>query len=110
MIVTIFRSRVRPEVEQEYSEWARRMSQLAAAMPGYISHKGYTAQDGERLTLVEFESEQALQAWARHPEHVAAKRKGRTDFYSEYQVRICTPLRESVFARPVSDESPTIPV
>ena len=23
-------------------------------MPGYISHKGFTADDGERVTIVEF--------------------------------------------------------
>ncbi len=104
MIVTIFRSRVRPEVEQEYGEWAARLSQLARAMPGYISHKGFAAQDGERMTIVEFEDEQSLHEWARHPEHVAAKKKGRADFYLEYRVQVCAPLRDSAFAgRPVGD-------
>lgn len=98
MIVTIFRSRVRPEAQQEYNQWATRMSQLAAAMPGYISHKGFAAQDGERVTLVEFESEETLREWARHPEHVDAKKKGRKDFYLEYRIQICTPLRDTNFA------------
>ncbi len=103
MIITVFRSRVRPEVEQDYNEWAVRMSQLAAAVPGYISHKGFAAQDGERVTLIEFENEEALHQWARHPEHVAAKKKGRMDFYLEYRVQICTPLRETAFPLRASD-------
>ncbi len=34
------------------------MSALAKAMPGYISHKGFVAEDGERVTIVEFESDE----------------------------------------------------
>lgn len=97
MIVTIFRSRVRPEAEQEYGVWAARMSALAAAVPGYVSHKGYAAQDGERVTIVEFETEAALLTWSRHEEHVQAKKKGRADFYLEYRVQICTQSRVAVF-------------
>ena len=45
MIVTVFRSRLRPENRDEYTAWATRMSELARAMPGYISHKGFVADD-----------------------------------------------------------------
>jgi heme-degrading monooxygenase HmoA len=97
MVVTVFRSRVRPAAEKEYAQWAARMSELARQMPGYVSHKGFVAQDGERVTIVEFESEEALRAWSAHPEHVAAKKKGRRDFYSEYRVQICRVERDSAF-------------
>ena len=46
MIVTVFRSRLKPEAQQEYMQWAARMSELAKTMPGYISHKGFVAEDG----------------------------------------------------------------
>jgi heme-degrading monooxygenase HmoA len=95
MIITVFRSRVRPEAQEEYSRWAARMGELARSMPGYISHKGFAAEDGERVTIVEFESEEAQRAWAVHPEHVDAKKKGREDFYSEYRVQVCTLQRDS---------------
>ncbi len=70
------------------------MSELAKTMPGYISHKGFVADDGERVTLVEFESEAAQRAWAMHPEHLVAQRKGRQDFYSEFRIQICTVQRQ----------------
>jgi len=54
MIITVFRSRVKPEALKEYAGWAARMSELARKMPGYISHKGFAAEDGERVTIVEF--------------------------------------------------------
>ena len=97
MIVTVFRSRLRPEADPEYGEWATRMSELAATMPGYISHKGFVAPDGERVTLVEFASEEAQRAWSRHPDHVVAQKKGRQDFYVEYRLQVCRVERESVF-------------
>ena len=100
MIVTIFRTRVRPEAMEEYMQWAGRMSELAKGMPGYISHKSFAAADGERVTVVEFENEEAIRQWAVHPEHVEAKKKGRKDFYAEYRVQVCTPLRESSFSAP----------
>lgn len=98
MIVTVFRSRVKPEAQDEYKQWAMRMSEIARGMPGYISHKGFVADDGERVTIVEFESEEAQRAWAIHPQHVEAKKKGRADFYLEYRVQICTVQRDSRYA------------
>ncbi len=89
MIVTVFRSRVRPESREEYGQWAARLSETARTMPGYISHKGFVADDGECCTIVEFSSREALRTWALHPEHVAAKEKGRRDFYLEYRVQVC---------------------
>jgi heme-degrading monooxygenase HmoA len=97
MIVTVFRSRLRPEAVEEYTRWATRMSELARAMPGYVSHKVFTAEDGERVTIVEFESEDTHRAWAMHPEHVQAQRKGRADFYETFSLQVCQPLRESRF-------------
>jgi heme-degrading monooxygenase HmoA len=98
-IVTVFRSRVRKEVLEEYVPLATRMSELAKQMPGYIAHKGFVAEDGERVTIVEFASEEAHRAWAQHVEHVEAKKKGRSTFYSEYKIQICAVQRESEFKR-----------
>ena len=99
MIVTVFRSHLNPEAQEEYMNWAARISELAKTMPGYISHKGFTAPDGERVTIVEFETEDAMRAWATHPEHVEAKKKGRNSFYSEYRIQICSVLRETAFPK-----------
>lgn len=100
MILTVFRSRVKPEAQEEYKSWAVRMSEMARRMPGYISHKGFVAEDGERVTIVEFESAETQRAWSLHPEHVEAKKKGRADFYLEYRVLVCNVERESRFPRP----------
>lgn len=95
MIVTVFRSRLLPEAQGEYMPMAKRMSELAKTMPGYIAHKGFVAEDGERLTFVEFDSEESLKAWAIHPEHGEAKKLGRQRFFTEYRVQICNVIRDS---------------
>ena len=99
MIVTVFRSRLKPEAQQEYMQWATRMSELAKTMPGYVSHKGFVAEDGERVTIVEFESEETQRAWSLNAEHAAAKKKGRQDFYSEYRLQVCSVQRDMVFPK-----------
>ena len=72
---------------------AKQMSELAKGIAGYISHKGFVAQDGERVTIVEFESEEALRAWQVDREHGKAKRRGIESFFSEYKFQICNVLR-----------------
>jgi hypothetical protein len=49
MIVTVFRSRLKPGVREDYVALANRMNELARTMPGYISHKDFYANDGERV-------------------------------------------------------------
>lgn len=93
MIVTVFRTRLNPGVQEEYCPMAQQMSELARSVPGYISHKGFAAEDGERVTIVEFESEEALRAWQIHPEHGRAKRRGIENFFSEYRFQICRVIR-----------------
>ena len=98
MILTVFRSRLRPEAQAEHQELAPQMSKLAKLMPGYKSHKIFIAEDGERLTLVEFEDDASQFDWASHPEHRAAQKRGRSAFYSEYSLQICEVKRESRFS------------
>ena len=95
MILTVFRSRLNPAAQEEYAVWAQRISDLAEQMPGYVSHKGYVAADGERVTVVEFETEEQQRAWAMHPEHVQAMRKGRESFYTEHRLQVCQVLRDT---------------
>jgi len=99
MIVTVFRARLLPGVREEYVALVERMAEIAATMPGYISHKGFFAEDGERVTVVEFEHEAGMRAWRMHPEHRAAQRKAREIYYSEYHVQVCDVVRQSDFKR-----------
>jgi heme-degrading monooxygenase HmoA len=94
MVVTVFRKRMNPGAQDEYDSIGVRMGELARAIPGYISHKGFVAADGEQVTIVEFESEQALEQWRIHTEHRLAKRRGIEALFSEYKFQICNVVRE----------------
>ncbi len=97
MIVTVFRSRLGPEARPDYNDTAMRLGALAQTMPGYVSHKVFTAEDGERVTIVEFDSEDSHNQWRNQTDHVAAKKRGRESFYSEYKIQVCSVLRESAW-------------
>jgi heme-degrading monooxygenase HmoA len=72
---------------------AEQMLELARSMPGFLDFKAYRAEDGERVSLIEFASLEELEAWREHPEHLKAQRAGREQFYSEYRLQVCEPLR-----------------
>jgi heme-degrading monooxygenase HmoA len=68
-------------------------------MPGFISYKLYTSEDGERVSIIEFESAEHLRAWREHPQHRRAQQMGRERFYEEYTLHVGEPARESRFDR-----------
>ena len=86
MIITIFQSRLNDEHLEAYEKTAVRIEALARTMPGYVSIKFFVADDGERLSIVEFESWETMEAWRANPEHLDAQRLGREQFYTEFSV------------------------
>ena len=99
-MITVFRSRLREDGAQSYAEHAARMSDLARTMPGYVEHKIFVAEDGERVTLVTFADRAAHEAWRTHPDHRAAQRAGRAGYYEEYSVAVGTVERAVHWPRP----------
>ena len=97
MILTVFRSRLNPDIQREYDEHVDTTAALVEQAPGFIAHKLFVAEDGERLTLVEFDSMEAQRAWSLSQEHRQAAIAGRKSFYSEYKIQICTVMRQSDF-------------
>jgi heme-degrading monooxygenase HmoA len=98
MFVTVFRSRLNPDHVDEYNQLAPEMSAAAAAMPGYISHKSFTADDGERVTIVEFADQESHRGWASDPRHRSAMAKGRDRLYLSYDLKVCRVERISTLS------------
>jgi len=97
MILTVFRSRLNEAFSDDYDQHVRTTSALAEQMTGFLGHKMFTAPDGERVTLVEFDSMENQRAWSLSAEHKAAAIAGRRGFYSEYRIQICTVDRDARF-------------
>lgn len=105
MIVTIFRSRLRAETADEYHATAIALGDLVRTLPGYVAHKSYLAADGEKVTIVEFESDDALDSWRTHPDHLAAKRLGIERYFSEYSMQVCSVERAKAWTAPAGRSS-----
>ena len=88
-IVTVFRNRLRPEHSTEYEAMAPEIYALAAAMPGFLELKTFTADDGERVSIVRFADEATQRAWRDQARHREAQRAGRERFYSAYSIQVC---------------------
>lgn len=99
MVMSVFRSRLRADNAGEFQALAGRMLELARSMPGFVSYKVYVAEDGERASIIEFESAEHLRAWREHPKHREAMEIGRKRFYEEYSLHVGEPDRESRFRR-----------
>jgi heme-degrading monooxygenase HmoA len=99
VVIGIFRNRLR-EGATGYPAAAEHMEALVSTMPGFLSIKTFRAEDGERVSLFAFETLAALEAWRDQPEHREAQRRGREEFYAEYTLQVCDPIREARFEAP----------
>ncbi|MFY9561672.1 MAG: antibiotic biosynthesis monooxygenase [Terriglobales bacterium] len=99
MIIVLFRSRLTPAARKGYSEMAEQMSKLAKASPGFVAEKSFTAEDGERLTVVWWQDEDILKRWRNNTQHLVAQRVGRDKWYEYYKLEVATVIRSGDLER-----------
>jgi heme-degrading monooxygenase HmoA len=100
MVIVVFRSRLRPDADlAALDAMGARMYELGTAMPGFVDYKEFAAEDGETLTLVEFDTEAQLLAWRNHPEHLEVQARARAEFFSEYAITVSESRRAYHFNR-----------
>jgi heme-degrading monooxygenase HmoA len=98
MVVVVFRNRLRAGDAAAYGATAARMEELARQQPGFRSLKTFAGDDGERVTISEFDSLEAVNAWRANLEHLEAQRRGRAEFYAEFSLQTCEVLRATKFS------------
>jgi heme-degrading monooxygenase HmoA len=81
-----------------YEAMDARMNELVSQIEGYQGAKAFTAEDGETIAVVQFDSHEALLRWRAHPEHREAQRAGREKFYATYDIRVCSVERAYDFS------------
>ena len=100
MFIVVFRNRKRADIDAAaYAADANRMEALARAQPGFVSFKGYTADDGEVVALSEWASSDAALAWRRNPDHAAVQARGRAEYYQDYTLYTADNPRRHHFDR-----------
>ena len=78
----------------EHNRLGEGMYGIVSRMPGFLSIKSFKAEDGEEITVFRFASEEALEAWRTHPEHVETMKRGHAEFYVSGHLQICKVIRE----------------
>lgn len=70
----------------DYENTANRMIGLASQQPGFLGVD--SARETIGITVSYWKNLSAISAWKKHSEHLMAQQKGRSDWYSQYKVRI----------------------
>ncbi len=87
--LTVFRSRLRDDVPDRYFDLATELHERAQEFAGFVEFKQFVADDGERVTVVTFDSAEHEAAWRDDPQHRAAQQEARERFYTHYDVAVC---------------------
>lgn len=85
----------RTEGDHGYSEMSQLMEQLGKQQEGFIGIE--SARNDIGITVSYWDSLESIKKWKLQTNHLIAQRKGRTDWYSWYKVRICRVEREYKF-------------
>lgn len=68
-VIVVTGSTVKPEMVEQEAQISAQLYEVLRAMPGFISGKEYTAADGESISILRFESDDALVQWRDEGEH-----------------------------------------
>ncbi len=71
-----------------YGAMADRMQELAAQQPGYLGVESARGADGLGITVSYWASEADILAWRRNAEHTLARERGRSHWYSHFELRV----------------------
>lgn len=94
MVICLYGLRARDGTDRQAEDdlFAELLAQ-ARSKPGFIGYHVYTAEGGEELGVIRFETREALDAWRDDPGHRAAwERAG--EFYTQFWVQNCETFRE----------------
>lgn len=99
MVIILFRSKLTEAAGADYAGMDAELAESVKSKPGFIEAKGFTAADGERLTVVWWQDRETLQQWRQDPRHQEAKKTGREKWYQYYKMEVAEVFSQSQFDR-----------
>lgn len=86
---------VRTDTNEEYSEMAEKMVELASRQSGFLGIESARNEIG--ITVSYWESLEAIRAWKANLDHLEAQKLGREIWYKAYKTRIAKVERDYDF-------------
>jgi len=99
MVIVLFRSKLTAAAGDDYAAMADEMLARAKGMTGFVDFKSFTADDGERLSVIWWESQDTLRGWADDARHIIAQRLGREKWYEYFRLEVAEVARSYGFDR-----------
>jgi heme-degrading monooxygenase HmoA len=97
--IILFRSKLTGEAGEDYQAMNAELEAMVRQNPGFVDVKSYTAQDGERLTVVWWRDEASLAEWRNLARHREAQSTGRQKWYQYYKIEVASITRSKSFER-----------
>jgi heme-degrading monooxygenase HmoA len=96
MIAVIFEVKPKPERKQEYLDIAASLRPLLEKIDGFISIERFQSltEPAKILSLSFFRDEAAVKAWRNLEGHRRAQKKGRSEIFADYRLRIAGVIRD----------------
>ncbi|MEO6346937.1 MAG: antibiotic biosynthesis monooxygenase [Aquaticitalea sp.] len=88
---------IRTEGDNGYAEMSQLMDDMAKQQEGYLGIE--SARNDIGITVSYWKNLEAIKNWKQQTDHLVAQKKGRTDWYASYKVRICKVEREYSFQK-----------
>ncbi len=88
-ILVVFTAKLKEGAEERYAALSRMMLELALKQPGLIFLNRGRSVTEERgiISVSQWESEEALQAWRNHPVHQEAQKKAIEELFESYALK-----------------------
>lgn len=85
-VIVLSGATLRPGMAAEEAAVGAELTAVMSAMPGFISVKEYTAEDGEVLSVFRFESDDDVIRWRDDPTHLRYQ-SATDDYYESFWVQ-----------------------
>ena len=78
----------RTKLDNGYGEMGYAMTELAKLQPGYLGFESARGADGFGILISYWKDEDSIRAWKSGVDHIEAQNRGRSDWYSRYEIRV----------------------
>lgn len=90
MITAVIRGTAREDIDMDdFRRVEQKMLEIGTKMEGFIEIKEFSAEDGENMMLVAFDTRENMIKWRDHPSHKKNQQRGREQYFTHYDVKIC---------------------